>query len=211
MSEGFDFSAFQAEITRTSEQLLSADPSATGQVKAALATQNLSEKVLLQHQKNTEHIACRAGCGHCCQVNVAVLPAEAEAIIDRLHQTLAPAEISILQQKVRHLYRQVGGLSDEERLLARASCLFLDPWGQCNIYPVRPLLCRSLTSTDPEACRDAIALAALDEAPQITSHLFQQNLYYQAFCGLAAALAATGLEDRSQQLTEAIWARLPQA
>jgi Fe-S-cluster containining protein len=205
VSESFDFPNFQATISRSAATVLAAGHAAKDQAAAARAVQRLSEETLLQHQQNTDHIACRAGCGHCCQVNVAVLPAEAEAILASLTSSLSLAEMIILRQKATQLHLRVGGLSDDDRLLARASCLFLDPWGNCSIYPVRPLLCRSVTSIDPEACRDAVTLAALGEEPRVTSHLFQQELFQHAFLGLADALSETGLDNRSQQLTEAVW------
>ena len=60
------------------------------------------------------------------------------------------------------------GYYEEERIMARQPCAFLDGSGSCSIYPVRPLLCRSITSTDADACREALSMLALGENQPIS-------------------------------------------
>jgi len=201
---------FRSGVEAMALAILQRNPSPSGQSTAARAVQHLAEETLERYQQDRRQIACRPGCGDCCQVNVTVLAPETEAIDSYLRQHLSPEKLAALRRDAHRLRLQVGGLNDEERLLARRSCLFLDSRRCCGIYPVRPLLCRSMTSTDPERCREAIALAALDQAPTVICHLWQQQLFLEAFRGLAAAMRATGGEDRSQQLVEAIWQRLRQ-
>jgi len=208
MSEQSDLRQFRSRAAETATELLQRNPSPGGQSTAARAVQHLAEESLSQHPQFRERIACRPGCSDCCQINVAVLCAEAEAICSYLRQNFSPGELELFRKKAHRLHLQVGGLNDEERLLARASCLFLDEKKSCNIYPVRPLLCRSLTSTDAQSCRDAVTMAAFDEAPPVLSHRWQQELFNQSFLSLAEGLQAANLENRSQQLVEAVWQRL---
>ncbi|ORJ60255.1 YkgJ family cysteine cluster protein [Geothermobacter hydrogeniphilus] len=208
MYERPDLHQFRSKVAATALRLLQRNPSAGGQSTAARAVQHLAEETLTRHRQHREKIACRPGCGDCCQVNVAVLDAETEAVCSYLRQHLTPGEFENLRQAAHKLHLRVGGLNDQERLLARSPCLFLDQKKRCSIYPVRPLLCRSLTSTDADRCREAITMAALDRSPPVLCHLWQQELFNQAFLGLADALRDAGLEPRSRQLVEAVWQRL---
>ena len=72
------------------------------------------------------------------------------------------------------------------------------------IYAVRPMLCRSITSTDPGACRDAVALTVIDESPRVEMNLFQKNLVETVYRALAAALKASGFDNRPKRLTAAV-------
>lgn len=205
-----ELSHFRAKVINTALTLLRHNPSAVGQSAAARAVQHLAEKTLNTREPDRQAVACHAGCGACCQVNVAVLCSETEAIYSYLRQQLSPGEFDSLRKSAHRLHIQVGGLDDQERLLSQRDCLFLNRSKRCSIYPVRPLLCRGLTSTDPERCREAIAMAALDRTPEINCHLGQQELFDQAFLGMADALGQAGLETRSQQLVEAVWQRIQQ-
>jgi Fe-S-cluster containining protein len=154
-------------------------------------------------QQEGVHIACAAGCGSCCVVNVAVLFPEAAAIVWHLRRRQEDS-LKWVARRVAGLYRQVSWLDDEERILLRRPCAFLDEAGSCSIYPVRPLLCRSITSTDPARCREAIAMEALGEAPPVLMNLFQKGLMNAAYRGVAAALADRGLDGRGTKLTVAV-------
>lgn len=203
----FNLETFTGNLRQTASLLLQGLPE-RDRGDVARAVQELAEVALAKHRDNSEAIACKAGCGHCCIVNVAVLEPETDAIMDYLRRKSAPVEQHRLAVRAERLFHLVRGLDDEERIMIRRSCLFLDEAGCCGIYPVRPLLCRALTSTDPERCREAIAMRALGQQLPILANTFQQELFNQAFIGLAAALEQAGLEARSQLLTAAIRERL---
>lgn len=203
----FNLETFTGELRQTAALLLEGLPE-RARGDAARAIQELAEVALAKHRGNAEAIACKAGCGHCCIVNVAVLAPETDAIMDYLRRKSGPTEQRRLAERAEELFHLVRGLDDEERIMLRRPCLFLDETACCGIYPVRPLLCRALTSTDPERCREAIAMLALGQQVPILANTFQQELFNQAFVGLAAALEQVGLDARSQPLTAAIRERL---
>lgn len=204
MSEaGFDFIAFHDRLSREAELLLRGPKATAGE--AARVVQQRAERTLAEHRQPDSLIACGPGCGYCCIVNVAVLEPEVAAITDFLASHLSAAELEELHSQAEDLRLQVFGLVDDERLLLQRSCLFLDAEKSCRIYPVRPLLCRALTSTDAGRCREALAMAAFGEQPSILANLFQQQLFHQAFFALAHALERCGREHRSLTLTEAIY------
>jgi Fe-S-cluster containining protein len=201
-----DFEGFASTIARDLAKALDGAETAA-ELSAALGrTVAAAERELADRLDPAEsaHIACRAGCGTCCRVNVAVLFPEAVAILEYAGGHFPPQEMARLKSRVDDLYRSVRWLDDEERLFLRRPCAFLDEGGNCSIHPVRPLLCRSVTSTDPERCRQAVALPALGETPAVLMNLFQKTLMEAAFRGIGEALAAAGMDARGMTLTAAV-------
>lgn len=157
---------------------------------------------------DTRHVACGPGCDRCCVVNVSVLAPEADAIVEFLSQNLSSDTLKELQLRLERLYQQTRWLDDEERIMANHRCAFLDSEGCCVIYPVRPLLCRSLNSVDAEDCRTAMSMLALGQNVSIVSCLEQKEIFETAFIGLGQALRTCGLDDRSWRLSGAVMGRL---
>ncbi|WP_051689915.1 YkgJ family cysteine cluster protein [Pelobacter seleniigenes] len=145
-------------------------------------------------------IACGPGCGTCCVVNVASSFPEAVAVARYLVDTPAIDQDDILE-RLHKLWRDVRGIEDGERVLMHRPCAFLDAAGHCLVHPVRPLICRSVTSTDPELCRAAVVAEVCGCSAPIVMHQFQQRLYETLFTALTAGLALAGWDDRSFQLS----------
>lgn len=155
-------------------------------------------------------LACSAGCASCCVVNVAVLMPEAIALVEHL-RTVLPAGISLeLAERVGAHYREVRGRDEQERLSLQACCAFLDDQGTCLVYPLRPLMCRSVSSTDPATCRAALTAADPEIAPPVLMNLHQKQRCDAAFIDLAQTVAKQGLDDRSTTLTSAVYHLLAQ-
>jgi Fe-S-cluster containining protein len=204
MSDGFDFHSFAMETERTATALLSDAQSDDELIQACRVVQEMAETALARFRGEAPLIACGPGCAHCCVVNVAVLRPEAATIVAYLERKLSASELLALQQKIDALHAAIRWLDEEERIRRRQSCALLDEAGTCSVYPVRPLLCRGMTSIDPETCRQAIDLLPLGDAPPVTVNLFQSFLFHQAFIALARAMENAGLESRSQEMTAAI-------
>ena len=157
---------------------------------------------LLQHHEEGDRslIACHAGCQDCCIVNVSVTLLEGIAIAHFLRQWDDNQQREIAG-KIDSLWRVVRGLEDDERMMSRKKCAFLDDSGCCSIYPVRPLFCRGVTSTDVEACRAAIADQAFGVTTEVMMHQFQLDLYKVAFDAIESGLERSGRDSRSFQLS----------
>jgi hypothetical protein len=69
------------------------------------------------------------------------------------------------------------------------------------IYPVRPLLCRGLTSTDAEDCRQALHVSQDQEKSVVEMNLFQRDLYDSAYLGLSKGLEERGADGRGFEIT----------
>lgn len=208
MSGDFDFNGFAMEIERTATALLGDAPSDDELIQACRVVQEMAETALVRHRGDASLIACGPGCAHCCVVNVAVLQPEAVTMVDYLQRKLSASQLLDLERKIGELYAGIRWLDEEERIRWQQSCALLDEAGSCSVYPVRPLLCRGMTSIDPEACRQTIELLPLGEAPTVTVNLFQSFLYQQTFIALARAMENAGLESRSRELTGSIKALL---
>jgi len=204
MNVSFDFALFSQEVERTATALLDDGGGSDAFIQTARVVQEMAETALARNRGDTSRIACRAGCGHCCVLNVAVLEPEAVTIVAYLERKLLPSQIVSLRRQIDDLHDCLRWLDDDERVRLRRPCAFLDAEGKCSIYPVRPLLCRGLNSTDPESCRKALDLLFLDAEPQILSNLFQSALFSQAFLALARAMENAGLDSRSRELTAAV-------
>jgi Fe-S-cluster containining protein len=151
-----------------------------------------------------KHMACHKGCSTCCQVNVAVLPPEAVSIAEFLREKLSPGEIQELREKMHSLLNEIKYLTDDERLFVNKKCAFLTDAGSCGIYPVRPLLCRSVTSADAEACRAAITMVALDRGVMVPMNISQKTIMDSAFKAAAEGLEAAGINSASREITDAV-------
>ncbi len=160
-----------------------------------------TERLLQQHGEGDRSlIACHAGCQDCCVVNVSVSLLEGIAIARLVRQWDEPQRNNVAT-KLDALWRVVRGLDDDERLMVRKSCAFLDSAGCCAIYRVRPLFCRGVTSTDVAACRAAIADQAFGITTEVMMHEFQLGLYRVAFDAISSGLHDSGRDGRSFQLS----------
>ncbi|MBI1919844.1 MAG: YkgJ family cysteine cluster protein [Geobacter sp.] len=151
-----------------------------------------------------EMIACRAGCSVCCSLNVSVLLPEAVAIAQYLTANLPPAMLPRMKAVLGETAERVRWIEDDERRRLRISCPFLDTRGWCSIHLARPLVCRSITSTDPDICRQAMDADPCEPVP-VVMNLVQKYLFDTSFRTLGDTLDRLGLESRSYELSRAVW------
>ncbi|MBZ4643390.1 MAG: hypothetical protein PWQ25_1233 [Deferribacteres bacterium] len=152
---------------------------------------------------NLKEIDCRAGCGHCCILNIATLEPEIKNIINYINSNFDDTGRRSLKEKIKESYFMVKGLDDEERIFLRKKCVFLTDTFACSIYPVRPILCRSVTSTSAERCRESIAAACFGEKLSIISNLYVKELYLLLFNTFTEYLERENLFSKSKKLT--VW------
>lgn len=128
--------------------------------------------------------ACHAGCSACCHQIVDVLNREASLVTDFVAQEMPAPQRERAREQADAWLRTFNGvtraatpaapLRPEEVNAARVefrrrreACPFLIG-GQCTIYPVRPVICRShIVETDPEACARDIGRVGTEAARQV--------------------------------------------
>ena len=92
---------------------------------------------------DNQRLACRAGCAHCCQQAVQVLPAEAFFLAAALQDR--PDTIAA----IRAAARQVSEAGDKGKFWL--TCPMLQD-GHCTAYAARPLNCRAFASLNVSDC-----------------------------------------------------------
>lgn len=177
-------------------------PSPGNMLLQELERLNLDAERQMQRQDSADPslIGCGPGCGHCCVVNVSVLLPEAFLISRYIMSRPQPERVD-LSQRLERLWTEIRGLDDEERLVARRCCAFLDKNGCCRIYPLRPILCRSINSTDPQSCRDAVTGQVFGQATPVLMNQVLVQGYQDLFTEVAEGLEAGGLDGRSFPLS----------
>jgi len=155
-------------------------------------------------QAALELVACRASCSDCCILNVSVLFPEAIALCRFLRSRFDWQALIPLRNRIEELHVRTRWLRDDERAAIHEPCAFLDEIGRCLIYPVRPLLCRSVTSLDPSLCREVLTAPPFSETGTVQMNLFQKGLMEAAYCGFSAALDQLDLDGRPWRLTSAV-------
>jgi Fe-S-cluster containining protein len=210
MQESFDLSDYALQVRKVSRALMSSGcgPAEISGRMHLLAV--ATERDLTRFGDSAERalVACGPGCGACCVLNVSVLFPEAISITWFLKRRFNDEQLESLHARLQDLLTRTRWLDDEDRLFVRAPCAFLDPQGSCMIHSVRPLLCRSITSTDPETCHNSIAMVPLNGEPCVDMNLFQKQFIDTVYRELAGALGDLGLDHRPWRLSAAVLALL---
>jgi Fe-S-cluster containining protein len=204
--KSFDFIRYHDQLRDSLTSTLSEVKSRGDLCVVMTGLTDLLEVELAKHLTVEDHelLACAAGCGSCCMVNVSVLDPEAVNIARYLKGQLSDIERETLLLSMKKMVNAISDVDEEERIAMRRSCTFLSDKGECTIYPVRPLLCRSITSTSATACRDALAMQALGEQLPVVMNLFQKNLFDVGYQGLAKAMENNDMDSHGAELTAAV-------
>ncbi len=196
----FDFAQYQLDVCTEFAQVCREDVAVDPLLVRLAQFAGQAEDLIAQDPGDRSLIDCGPGCSSCCVVNVSTLMPEGFAIVRYICQQ-GDKWTKRVTERLEALWRDVRGLDDDDRLFVRRPCAFLDDAGRCSIYPVRPLLCRSVTSTSALSCREALANKLLGNEDGVLMNQFQQSLYEALFSGVAAGVEDCGLDGRSFQLT----------
>lgn len=159
-----------------------------------------SVEELAGHRK----VACQAGCSHCCVLNVAVLLPEAAVIAAWLEMRTPEGDRELLLDQLRKQAVRVRWMEDSERIHRSTVCPFLDQAGRCGVYPVRPLVCRGVTSLDQAACREVLDPSVFDSNFAVPMDTTRKLVIDTAFCALAHALDQQKIMSRSIELSAGV-------
>jgi Fe-S-cluster containining protein len=103
---------------------------------------------------SVEGLACRAGCAHCCKLQVDALPHEVVDVVDyvRFGDHFTREERARILEKLRLAVALTLGMNADQYRALNLRCPFLADNDTCSVYPVRPVSCRAFGSTDVEVC-----------------------------------------------------------
>jgi Fe-S-cluster containining protein len=148
-----------------------------------------------------EHIDCSKGCSHCCVVFITVLMPEAVNIAVWLRENgLAEEYLPVLEERAA----ETRWVEEQDWSLMGKKCVFLSNEGGCEIYPVRPLLCRSVTSVSAGDCKNALYSRVMGEERSVLMNLDIKNTMETAFHASADSLKEAGIDNAGLELTKAV-------
>lgn len=153
-------------------------------------------------------VACKAGCFHCCVLNVSVLLPEAVAIAGWLSLHCSGAGCDAQLKRLQSHALRVRWMEDSERIHRQTACPFVDAQGSCSIYPVRPLVCRAVTSLDKADCLTALDPNQCDAAHAVPMDTTRRMVMDAAFGALARAMQQQPMMSRSIELSNGVAAFL---
>ena len=101
-----------------------------------------------------EPLDCKPGCHYCCYNLPMVTPPEALLIGHHLDQTFTDQQKLILNVKIKKILKKIVGKHLDEIFMMRHElpCIFLEE-SMCLIYEVRPVICRTCSSTSAVHCK----------------------------------------------------------
>ncbi len=115
-------------------------------------------------------LACEKGCSLCCHAQVPISKPEGDSLMTWISENLTIGECDAIGARVDHNLELTHGCSLDERVSVwdQTPCIFLQDC-KCQVYLVRPLVCRAWHSTDKEQCRKAfssrVSGAEIDNTP----------------------------------------------
>ncbi len=111
----------------------------------------IADSEIAKAQTVSKAVACKKRCDHCChRVVFATIP-EVLRTAEHVAATFTAGEIQALKQRLQTYEQEVAPRFGVDLHLARPTCpLLVD--SECCVYEARPLLCRSLSSYDVDAC-----------------------------------------------------------
>lgn len=97
--------------------------------------------------------ACRRGCAWCChQLIVLTHWDDGRQILDAARERMTAEEFEAFVERLRAQSREIHELGHEAAEARRWTCPLLKE-GECVVYDVRPVACRSVFSPDADTCR----------------------------------------------------------
>jgi Fe-S-cluster containining protein len=101
-----------------------------------------------------EPLDCKPGCHYCCFNLPVVTPLEALFMGHHVEQVFSNQEKKKIADRIGKILKRIKGMRTYEIVMMRHElpCIFLED-EMCIIYPVRPVVCRTCTSTSAEHCK----------------------------------------------------------
>ncbi len=101
-----------------------------------------------------EPLDCKPGCHYCCYNLPTVTPPEALLIGYHVEQKFTNQGKKEIRDRINKVLERINGISPYDIAMIRHElpCIFLED-GMCMVYSVRPVVCRTCSSTSAEHCK----------------------------------------------------------
>jgi Fe-S-cluster containining protein len=141
-----------------------------------------------------QHLACRAGCAHCCQQMVQVHPAEAFFLAAQLQGRL---------ETIAAVQSAAGQAAQDAKGKFWLRCpLLVD--GLCSVYDARPLSCRAFASIDVNDCIGYLTPLGTANTSGIRAPAVYSALRNIVKSMSLAAMRLTGLPETAYEMNSAL-------
>jgi Fe-S-cluster containining protein len=121
--------------------------------KALKETDNAIHK-FVSKDSLPEPLECKPRCHYCCYNLPVVTPPEALLIGHHVDRAFTDQEKKAILNRIGKILKRIAGFSPYEVAMIRHElpCIFLEE-AMCMVYEVRPVVCRTCTSTDADHCK----------------------------------------------------------
>lgn len=146
-------------------------------------------------------VACRAGCGHCCNVSVDVQAHEVFFVAEFIQVSFSPEALAGVVARAAHRRALAAAAGRGARAMLMHPCALLDD-GRCSVYAARPEACRVHHSNDAGVCAAHVADPAVDLKPAYVPEL--RARLFAVMLGVDEAVEAAGFDARAYDFNSAL-------
>ena len=108
---------------------------------------------LISERTSGQTFACKRGCSWCChQLIVMTNRDDGVAMLDFARRKLGASEFDEVTTKIREQASEIEAMTHEAAETLRWTCPFLRN-GDCSIYELRPVACRTVLSPEASCCK----------------------------------------------------------
>ena len=150
-----------------------------------------------------EPLDCKPGCHYCCYNLPMVTAPEALLIGYHVEQNFTDHKKKKIAARIKNILRQIDGISPYEVAMMRHElpCIFLED-GMCIVYPVRPVVCRTCTSTSAEHCK--MIFESRNHRARLRCYQHIREIFQTVHSGLVDRCREMGCQADALPLAEAI-------
>ena len=150
-----------------------------------------------------EPLDCKPGCHYCCYNLPMVTAPEALLIGYHVAQNFTDHKKKKIASRIKNILRQIDGISPYEVAMMRHElpCIFLED-GMCIVYPVRPVVCRTCTSTSAEHCK--MIFESRNHRARLRCYQHIREIFQTVHSGLVDRCREMGCQADASPLAEAI-------
>lgn len=150
-----------------------------------------------------EPLDCKPGCHYCCYNLPVVTPLETLLIGHHFENTFTDYKQKEIADRINSLLERIDGISPYEVVMMRHElpCIFLED-GRCIVYEVRPVVCRTCTSTSAEHCK--MIFESRNHRARLRCYQHIREIFQTVHSGLIDHCREMGCQAEALPLAEGI-------
>jgi Fe-S-cluster containining protein len=175
-------------------------------LKLAWDALNWTDQAILEFtslESLPEPLDCKPGCHYCCYNLPMVTAPEALLIGYHVEQNFTDQAKKEIFGRVEMILRRIKDLSPHDVAMIRHElpCIFLED-GMCRVYPVRPAVCRTCSSTCAEHCK--LIFESRDHRARLRCYQKIREIFHTVHSRLIDRSRKMGRQANALPLAEAV-------